>query len=54
MLTLGDLKAQLREQGVSEVRQVKRCYLESDGHLSVIKQSGQGDDGPQPRKEPIS
>jgi uncharacterized membrane protein YcaP (DUF421 family) len=41
MLTLDDLKEQLREQGVAELAQVKRCYLEPDGHLSVIKQSGE-------------
>jgi uncharacterized membrane protein YcaP (DUF421 family) len=41
MLTLADLKEQLREQGVAELAQVKRCYLEPDGHLSVIKQSGE-------------
>jgi uncharacterized membrane protein YcaP (DUF421 family) len=41
MLTLDDLKEQLREQGVAEVAQVKECYLEADGRLSVIKQAGQ-------------
>ena len=50
MLTLADLMEQLREQGVAEVKQVKRCYLEADGHLSVIKQE-QGDEGPRRRKE---
>jgi uncharacterized membrane protein YcaP (DUF421 family) len=40
MLTLDDLKEQLREQGVEDVAQVKQCFLESDGHLSVIKRSG--------------
>jgi uncharacterized membrane protein YcaP (DUF421 family) len=43
MLTLADLKAQLREQGVEEVAEVKRCYIEPDGHLSVIKRSGDDD-----------
>jgi uncharacterized membrane protein YcaP (DUF421 family) len=41
MLTMSDLKEQLREQGVAEVAQVKRCYLEADGRLSVIKRSGE-------------
>ena len=31
-----DLLAQLREQGVSEIGQVKKCYLESNGHFSVL------------------
>jgi uncharacterized membrane protein YcaP (DUF421 family) len=48
MLTMGDLKEQLREQGVAELAEVKRCYLEADGRLSVIRQSG--DD--QPPAEP--
>jgi uncharacterized membrane protein YcaP (DUF421 family) len=37
MLTEDDLKSQLREQGVERLAQVRRCYLEPDGHLSVIK-----------------
>jgi uncharacterized membrane protein YcaP (DUF421 family) len=37
LLTIDDLLGQLREQGVESVRDVKRSYIESDGHLSVIK-----------------
>lgn len=37
MLTLDDLLGQLREQGVADVREVKRSFIESDGHLSVIR-----------------
>jgi uncharacterized membrane protein YcaP (DUF421 family) len=37
MLTMDDLLGQLREQGVDSVREVKRSFIESDGHLSVIK-----------------
>jgi uncharacterized membrane protein YcaP (DUF421 family) len=50
MLTMGDLKEQLREQGVAEVAQVKRCYLEADGRLSVIKQSGEDEPGTEPKR----
>ena len=50
LLTLDDLMEQLREQGIGELKQVKRCFLEADGHLSVIRQE-QGDDGPRRRKE---
>jgi uncharacterized membrane protein YcaP (DUF421 family) len=53
MLTLADLKAQLREQGVAEVAEVKRCYIEPDGHLSVIKQGSNGDTRPA-RKRAVS
>ena len=34
-----ELMGQLREQGISELQDVKRCYLEGDGHVSVIKRS---------------
>ncbi|MND06185.1 hypothetical protein D3C83_274220 [compost metagenome] len=37
MLTLDDLRSYLREQGIEDVSEVRRCYLEPDGHLSVIK-----------------
>jgi uncharacterized membrane protein YcaP (DUF421 family) len=53
MLTLSDLKEQLREQGVAELAQVKRCYLEADGRLSVIRQSGE-DTGRAERKQAVT
>jgi len=31
-----DLLAQLREQGISEIKSVKKCFLESNGHFSVL------------------
>lgn len=31
-----DLMAQLREQGIDTVEAVKKCYLESNGHFSVL------------------
>jgi uncharacterized membrane protein YcaP (DUF421 family) len=37
LLTTADLAEHLREQGIEKVEDVSRCYLESDGHLSVIK-----------------
>jgi len=37
MLTRAELDEFLREQGVEGVSEVKRCYLEADGQLSVIK-----------------
>jgi uncharacterized membrane protein YcaP (DUF421 family) len=37
LITKGDLLEQLREQGVEDVRSVKKCYLESDGKMSVIR-----------------
>ncbi len=46
MLTLEDLMEQLREQGVERVADVKRCFLESDGRLSIIRRKD--DDGDRP------
>ena len=36
LLTMDDLKEQMREQGVDDLRKVKRCFIESDGRMSVI------------------
>lgn len=51
MITLEELLEQLREQGVDDVTQVKRCCLESDGHISVIRQ-GSSEDAASQRKSP--
>jgi uncharacterized membrane protein YcaP (DUF421 family) len=37
MITMEELRAHLRENGVDKIGDVKRCQLESDGKLSVIK-----------------
>lgn len=37
MITMDDLMEQLREQGVEHLSQVKRCFVEADGKLSVIR-----------------
>jgi len=48
LLTISDLLSQLREHGVEDVRQVKRSYIEPDGHLSVIKFEPGTESGGQP------
>lgn len=48
MLTREDLFEQLREQGVDDVKAVRLCSLESDGHLSVIKYDGGSEGGRKP------
>ncbi len=40
LITKDELMAQLREQGIETIAQVKLCYLEGDGHMSVIQRSG--------------
>jgi uncharacterized membrane protein YcaP (DUF421 family) len=46
MLTEADLAGHLREQGIEDFAEVSRCYLEGDGHLSVIKRSSAEDARP--------
>ena len=54
LLTVDDLLGQLREQGVGDVSEVKRSFIESDGHLSVIKyQSGERQPQPKRRGGPV-
>lgn len=36
MMTPEDLLAHLRRKGIEHPREVKRCFLEGDGHVSVI------------------
>jgi uncharacterized membrane protein YcaP (DUF421 family) len=39
LITKQDLLEQLREQGVDNISHVKKCFLESDGRISVIQES---------------
>lgn len=39
MITEEELIGELREQGVENVADVKYSYMESDGHISVVKKS---------------
>jgi len=48
MITEDDLMAQLREHGVESPEQVKLCFLEGDGQISVLKTGG--DEEQTPRK----
>lgn len=36
MISYEELMSQLRQQGVEKVEKVKKCYLESNGHFSVL------------------
>ena len=44
MITREELMGQLREQGVESPDEVKTCYLEGDGHISLIKKDKQSDE----------
>ena len=45
MITEEELLGQLREQGIDQVNKVKKCYLEGDGHISVIASDSKGGKG---------
>jgi uncharacterized membrane protein YcaP (DUF421 family) len=45
MITEQELLSQLREQGIDDPRQVRKCYLEGDGRLSVIPGGSHPPDG---------
>ena len=36
MITEDELHSQLRQQGIEDTAKVKKCYLESNGHFSVL------------------
>lgn len=39
-LTAEEVMTKLREQGIAHLREVRHAYLESDGHISVIRHDG--------------
>jgi uncharacterized membrane protein YcaP (DUF421 family) len=40
-ITMEELKEKMREQGIEDLREVKAAYLEGDGEISVIRNSGE-------------
>jgi uncharacterized membrane protein YcaP (DUF421 family) len=51
MISMEELMSQLREQGVEHLSEVKKCYLEGDGHISVVKKESGKDEGGGGRKK---
>jgi uncharacterized membrane protein YcaP (DUF421 family) len=49
-ITMDELHEKLREQGIDNIADVKIAYLESDGQISVIRNSPEADSKP-PRRE---
>ena len=49
-VSMDELKEKLREQGIEDLREVKAAYLEGDGQISVIRNSGQHE--ARPEKKP--
>jgi uncharacterized membrane protein YcaP (DUF421 family) len=46
-----ELMSKVREEGLEDLAQVKRMYLESDGEISLIRKPG-GNTEPRPRRQP--
>jgi len=51
LLRESDLAEQLRQQGIEDFAQVKRAYIEPDGHVSVIRYSDEDQDRPPPKQK---
>ena len=47
MITTGELMSQLREQGISDISEVKAAQMEGDGRISVLGKDGQSQGGQQ-------
>ena len=45
MITEEELIGELRQQGVENVADVEKSFLEGDGHISVIKKDSKNDGG---------
>ena len=50
MITEEDLMGQLRQQGVETPKEVKKCYLEGDGHISILRNHPTDKEGNPERK----
>ena len=37
-----ELMSELRQQGIEKLEDVRRAYMEDDGHISIIKKKGRG------------
>jgi uncharacterized membrane protein YcaP (DUF421 family) len=51
-ITENELRSELRQQGIEDLRDVKAALLEGNGEISVIKQDNESD--PKRRKQPVA
>ena len=51
LLRESDLAEQLRQQGVEDFAEVKRAYIEPDGHVSLIRFTDDDKDRPPPKQK---
>jgi uncharacterized membrane protein YcaP (DUF421 family) len=52
-ITEDELRAQLRQQGVQHMAEVKQACLEANGEISVVKVDSGDEDGGKKRKKPL-
>ncbi len=52
LITEDELKSQLRQQGVDDFADVKKCYMEGDGNISVIQNDSDSSDGKAETQKP--
>ena len=50
-ITMSELNEKLREQGIDDISLVKVAYLEGDGQISVIRNSGESRRKPESRRQ---
>ena len=50
LITEGELRSKLREQGVEEMEDVKEAFMEGDGQISVAKYKEDETRPPRPRR----
>ena len=53
LMTLEELQSKLREQGITDLADVKLAYMEPDGQISVVKRSGPPADAPHAGKRSV-
>lgn len=53
LITMEELKGQLREHGIEHLSEVKLCRIEGDGHISVVEKYGGSQGGKSNRESPM-
>ena len=47
LISKEELLSQLREQGIEDLANVKKAYMEGDGHISIIQKNGENNKPPE-------
>ena len=52
MITIDELRAKLRQQGIDQLSEVKSAYMESDGEISAVRSDGKESAGAKAQQHP--